>query len=131
MCSTTTGCYYPETNFTAAMPCFTQSCDPLVGLTNTATICRPSDQCSCDTSSGQCTCKNFLAALSTPAKIGAGVIGGITVAGAAALVLFAVGGKKGYDYYKSKGNAMGSVLSNPMYEEKPTTTNPFYVDETA
>jgi len=62
------------------------------------------------------------------AGIGAGVIAVIVIAAVVVVVALGVGGKKGYDYWKGRKNGMGSVLNNPLYEDKLSAhgNNPLY-----
>jgi len=62
------------------------------------------------------------------AGIGAGIIAVIVIAAVATVIFLGVGGKKGYDYWKARNKGMGSVLNNPLYEEKASAqgTNPLY-----
>jgi len=91
-------------------------CDPNVGIVTTATAC-PSSCGSCDPSSGCTSCSSSLSP-SDVAGISAGVIAAVIIACLAFAAILAYGGKRGYDYWKSRAEGVGKVHDNPLYENK-------------
>lgn len=115
-----------ENNAVAAPPNFVTSackkfyCDEVFGWTWYDETCYPTDKCECDEDYGGCKCQgNFLEEIPDEAKISAGIVAVIAIAGVLGLVVFAVGSKKGYDYYRGRtGDATPFIADNPLYEEK-------------
>jgi hypothetical protein len=59
--------------------------------------------------------------------IGAGVIAAIVIGVTVALILAAIGAKKGYDVWKSHRANMDTAQGNPLYKDGGLSgSNPFY-----
>ncbi len=74
-------------------------------------------------------CSNNLFGLTVKqaAGIGGGIIAGIVIAAVATVVGLAIGGKKGYDYYKHFEDDSLKVEDNPLYQSEMTErVNPLY-----
>jgi hypothetical protein len=92
--------------------------------------CRPADTCKCNVDTNTCQCNSWLQNLSTPEKVGAGVVAGIVLGVSAFALIVTVGGKKGYDYYKERVESSAKIEDNPLYVEKGGQhDNPLYEPE--
>jgi len=119
--------------------CTEEYCDPVLGWVSNPVTCQPKSRCWCATSESddgqapgcQCRAQNWFEQLPTSAKIGAGAVTGIVIAGIAAMIIFGVSGKKVYDHYRLMNSKDALVEDNPLYKAKGTETdNPFYASKT-
>jgi hypothetical protein len=112
--------------------CTSGFCAFNAGFKTSPVVCTPSSRCKCDLEKG-CVCKDgFLPGLDTKTKaLGGAGIAAVVVGSAAAVVAFAVGGKKGMDYYRLRQEAATSVGNNPLYESNDRDKfNPLYTENT-
>jgi hypothetical protein len=59
--------------------------------------------------------------------VGAGVIAAIVIAAVVAVVLIAIGGKKGYDVWSKANMDNNGAMSNPLYQDNGLSgKNPFF-----
>ena len=74
-----------------------------------------------------------MANLSTTEKALSGTaVALIIVAVVVGVIFAAVGGKKGYDYWKSQQESINGIVSNPLYEGPQNGfTNPLFEENTA
>jgi hypothetical protein len=118
------GCYPQQTTAVNTSSCVT---DP---KTN-ETTCKQIKEDACGVCGGDGSTCGLGISIGAAAGIAAGVLAGIIIAViAACLIVSAVGGKVGMDYYrKYKGN-MGQAQNNPLYQGKEAGgVNPLYDEE--
>ncbi|EGC38453.1 hypothetical protein DICPUDRAFT_96914 [Dictyostelium purpureum] len=114
-CNENTGCiYYNKT-------CVPNSPKCQKGVCYNATETEPGKCVSVDYDPKPFICK-------PAAIISTSVIVGVSIAGAVVAIALAVGGKKGYDYWKStQGQPITSAISNPLYTSSQNSAlNPLY-----
>jgi hypothetical protein len=125
----TGNCTYTSIDVPAGDFCVGIYCDPIVGIVKNPTNCPSSCEAACDPNSGcqKCPGSRWTPDVKAAVGIGAGVIAGIAIGGAAFLALSVFGGKKGYDAYVRNKNEMNGVQNNPLYDDDGRKGfNPFY-----